>query len=217
MKTILKYLSFICILLIPACDSLKEASLDIDKELLEVPVKGGLQTITIKANGPWQAVTTPQLFFTVSPTSGEGDGALTVNVSANPEARPMEGTVAITCMAPGSSMTKNIKIQQEAAAPRAEIKDWNPGIIPATGGNISCTMSTNMQWSAICDADDVTVSFITKGQEVGKAGNFQVDIKVPANPQPAGRIIHLSICNTLVLVNGAPEPVAVYEIRQAGQ
>ena len=217
MKTILKYLSFICILLIPACDSLKEASLDIDKELLEVPVSGGLQTISIKANGPWQVVTTPQPFFTVSPTSGEGDGSLTNNVSANPEARPMEGTVAVTCMATESSATKNIRILQEAAAPRAEIKDWNPGEIPATGGNVTNLMVTNMQWSAVCDADDVTVSFVTKGADVGKAGNFQVEIKVPANPQPAGRRIHLSICNTLVLVDGAPEPVSVYEIRQAGQ
>lgn len=217
MKTILKYLSFICVLLIPACDSMKEASLDVDKELLEVPVNGGLQTISIKANGPWQVVTTPQPFFTVSPSSGEGDGSLTVNVSANPEARPLEGTVAVTCMAMGSSTTKNIKILQEAAAPRAEIKEWNPGEIPATGGNISYPMVTNMQWSAVCDADDVKVDFITKGAEVGKAGNFQVEIKVPANPQSADRIIHLSICNTLVLVNGAPEPVAVYEIHQAGQ
>ena len=217
MKAFFKYLSFICILFIPACNSMSEAKLSVDKELLEVPVSGGLQTITIKANGPWQVVTTPQPFFTVSPTSGEGDGSLTINVSANPEARPMEGTVAVTCMATESSATKNIRILQEAAAPRAEIKDWNPGEIPATGGNVTNLMVTNMQWIAVCDADDVTVSFVTKGADVGKAGNFQVEIKVPANPQPAGRSIHMSICNTLVLVDGAPEPVAVYEIHQAGQ
>ena len=205
------------LLLAGSCDLGREPKLSVDRELIEFPVDGGRQELNIRANAEWVATVIPR-HFAVSPSSGEGNGVLTVIAPANPSAQTLVGYVTITCRTPETAVAEIVQISVDPSAPEVIIDDWDPGLVPAEGGTVTGFMVTNMNWRMDCDTEGVLVSFSGGSGIIGNHGSFEMRVDVPANPQVSERLIHLTFSRKLVTDQYLnPIPVAVFEIRQAGQ
>ena len=204
---------FCLLMLAGSCDLGRAPKLSVDRELIEFPSDGGSETLNIRANAEWVASIPP--FIEVSPSSGMGNGVLTVSVPRNNGATRWESLISITCRTPEAAVSKIVHVAVAPSDPYVRLQEWDPGLVPAEGGTVTGFMNTNMRWSMNCDTEGVVVTF---SNGIGNPGSHEIRVDVPANPQVSERIIHLTFSKYLDTDQyGNPIPVAIFEIRQAGQ
>jgi uncharacterized protein (TIGR02145 family) len=211
MKKLFPFLA-LCLFVFAACEP--DPVLSLDKDVIEFDAAGGSQTVAVSANNTWNVmVESTDSFYTVSPTSGEGNGYITVTVQPNNTQAGRSGQVAVVCSSRSTSMTKAFKINQPCPVGKAEVEacvldpDEN-GKVPATGGTVKLTLTSNGMWDISCDAADVVI----KPKEGGLNIQNETTATVPACPVFEGRTITFSIrCETQ---SGAT--TTEYKVEQAG-
>jgi uncharacterized protein (TIGR02145 family) len=129
--------------------------LNLDKETINANAAGGSQTITVTASVAWSASSDAE-WVTISPTTGTGDGTISVQIANNPDVTSRTGTITVT----GEGVeSQKVAVSQAAAEPYLTITDNFPDEVPAEGGTYKVTVTSNIQWSAdVLPTDWCTIS-----------------------------------------------------------
>ncbi|MBR3472762.1 MAG: hypothetical protein IKH22_09310 [Prevotella sp.] len=86
---------------------LSEVSLELSSSSLSLASSAGSEQVTITCNGSWTA-NSSELWCTVSPASGTGDGVLTITASENTSADSRNATVTVTA----GALTRTVTVTQ---------------------------------------------------------------------------------------------------------
>ena len=209
MKKLL-FLLAACLFVLVSCEP--EPILSLDKETLKFNENAADATVYITANNDW-TVTGDNAFYKISPVAGTGSGYITVSVEPNTTVANRKAVVTVTCSSRKESASKTFTIEQTCAVGKAEVKacvldpDEN-GKVPAEGGTVKLTLSSNGMWDISCDAADVEI----KPKEGGLNIQNETIATVPACPVFEGRTITFSIrCETEAGVT-----TSEYKVEQAG-
>ena len=112
-------------------------------------------TASITSNVSWTASSSASSWLTVSPSSGSGNGSITVSVTANTATSGRTGSITIS----GGGITKTITVVQGAAAPSSELDvsrtSWLP---PSFAGGTSAKITSNVSWTVSSNASWLVVS-----------------------------------------------------------
>lgn len=211
----LVYLFAISLFALVSCEP--EPALTLDKSTIDFSAEGGSQTIAVTANSNWIVLTdgSTEAFFTVSPTSGNGDGFITVTTAANTSSANFSGQIAVTCESRDMSVTRIVSISQLCAVGEGVITDVvvetpAPGdvtCVSSEGSKVSFRIMANGEWALVSNFSDVVLD-----KTSGSAGTESIVATVPACPVFEGRTIDLSLaCKT-----DAGGNVMTVSIRQAG-
>lgn len=124
-----------------------------------VPMPTGSQqttaTLTIDSNVDW-TISCDVDWITVSgPLTGTGDATRTVTVAANPTTSPRTGHITVV----GGGITREITITQAGAAPADTFDISAPGaMVPAVGGTVTLTITSNTSWTIASNQSWATLS-----------------------------------------------------------
>lgn len=135
-----------------------------------IPHDGSRVTLTVSAarECSWTA-STDASWAQVSPTSGQGETAITVAVSANPDARPRSGSLVVN--------ESRLSLTQDAAPCRFQLGS-SQARVGSEGGTLSVSVSTSAgcEWRASSDAS----GFVRVLTDSGTGGG-SVDLQVSNN------------------------------------
>ena len=163
--------------------------LSLDKNTLEFSSEGGSQSIAVTANNVW-TVTPDNSGFTVSPTSGTGNGFFTVTAKPNTTENTLSGKITVVCTSRDETASRVVQISQNCpmGSISAQITDITPAEVNkklvAEGCVIKMSVVASAKWTVSCDATDVTLN-VTQGT----AGTTDFVATVPACPVFEGRSI----------------------------
>jgi uncharacterized protein (TIGR02145 family) len=129
----------------------------------------GSYSITITSNVSWTATTTAE-WLTLSPASGEGNGAVTVNVTGNTTVEARNATITVAA----GTLTETVTLVQAGVNPALAV---NPATIdaPANAGSYTVAVTSNTTWTAT-----TTASWLTLSPASGD-GNGTVTVNVTGN------------------------------------
>jgi hypothetical protein len=154
-------------------------TLTTDKTAIPAAYTAGNYSVAITSNAAWTAaVNTAATWCTVSPASGTGNGAVSVNVAANPMAVQRAATVTLAA----GTLTKQVSVTQAGASPTLSV---DKTAIPAayTAGNYSIAVTSNATWTVTKTA---AATWCTVSPASG-TGNGAVSVIVAANPMAEQR------------------------------
>ena len=153
--------------------------LNVSKTSMSFSTSGGSSTFEVDANCSW-TVSDNASWLSVSPTSGNEDGTVTVTVTANTSSA-RTATVTITG---AGNLIRTITVSQ------AGYVSPSLSVIPTSllfsfdGGTATCTVTSNISWSASTSADWITIS----GGAGSGNGSFVVTCSSNPDGQPAIRL-----------------------------
>lgn len=124
------------------------AMLSVTPDTLFFPAAGGMQSATVMSNVDWTAMESAD-WFSISSTSGSGDGniAVTCNVNADPALRFDQVMVS------GGGLSSTLVIVQEGTVSPILSTDPDTLFFPAAGGMQVATVLSNINWTATESAD----------------------------------------------------------------
>lgn len=172
---------------------------------LDVGAEGATHTIALQGITPW-TLHCPADWVTVTPTSGDGDGEITVTIAPNRSYNPRNTRIILTSsVGCGSS----VSISQEAAI-NPHYLEVNPSELtfPSEESTLELSISTDSIWHIISSD-----SWITFSQQ---SGNCDATISVTAaqnthfgNRHAAMEIVSGSIARrvTIIQESGTAEPI----------
>ena len=159
-------------------------TLTVSPEALSFPASGGSKQITVTSNGSW-TVSDNSTWITVSPSSGKGNGTVTVNVANYTGNTQRVGTVTIT----GCNTTKSVMIIQDPCSLTVSPEALS---FAASGGSKQITVTSSSSWTVSDNSTWITVS------PSSGTGNGTVTVNVAnytGNTQRVGTVT-ITGCNT---------------------
>lgn len=128
------------------CRKPVEVSFGVDSKT--IAAEGGTCTVELKSNGDWTVSSTAE-WLTVSPTSGNGDATLTIEVQPNSSDQVRSQEI----IAATKDNTASLSIEQEGTdkyitlAPSSMLGDWEGGSFQViVHANIAWTVTTLPEW-----------------------------------------------------------------------
>ncbi|MDR2473337.1 MAG: hypothetical protein LBD53_07255, partial [Tannerella sp.] len=140
---------------ITAMQTVEEPLLTLSTRLLYVASTGGSNSIDVTSNTGWTA-SSSVTWVTVSPSSGENNGTLIISTEANETHFSRAALVYVK----GNGITSNILVTQSPAPvlpPSLTLPTYTLNVA-ASGGLNSIAVTSNINWTARCDATWLTVS-----------------------------------------------------------
>lgn len=119
---------------------------------LDFSSKAASQTISFKADGEWHIVIqASEDWISVSPSSGQGDGTISVSVSDNPAEQSRRGFVSFVC--DGLEQKVMLKVYQDQLYVRKIVFEGAKGYVPKAGGTFLVNVKTVYvdDWTVSCD------------------------------------------------------------------
>ena len=163
-------------------------SLNVDTESITASAEGVTKSIAVTSNISWSASCDAD-WVTITPTNGEkGNSTLKITVAANTKTVAREAVVTISNSE--YKIEKQIAISQEAFGPSLNV-DTESITASAEGVTKSIAVTSNISWSASCDADWVTITPTN-----GEKGSSTLKITVAANIETIAREAVVRISNS---------------------
>jgi len=155
-----KYLAFfaIAVAVLASCQK-EDPYLDLDTRTLTATSDGGTFTINITSNSEWTATAESADWYTMTPTSGIGNGAITVTVSKYTEAVPRTAKFVITGT---ETLVTDVTLTQTGPTPPAEPGKESFSVI-ANGGDFEVEVPSGYTYSAEAGASWVKVTSSNDG------------------------------------------------------
>ena len=132
---------------------------------------GGKVTSAITCNTDWTVTKGSESWFTMSPSTGTGNGTLTFTVAANTSVQPRSAKVTVKA----GSLTKEITISQVAGEVSLTVSPTTHSLKKA-GGVVTSAITCNTAWTATKGSE----SWFTINKTTG-SGNGSISITVAAN------------------------------------
>lgn len=160
-----------------------EASLTVSPTNHSVANTGETVTSTVSSNTAWTVTKGSESWFTIAPTSGNGNGEIKFTVAANTtlEARSAKVTVK------AGSVTKEITITQAALVASLAVNPTTHSVTSA-GNTVSSTITCNTAWTVTKGSE----SWFTMTPSNGD-GNGKVTFTVAANPTATARSAKVTV------------------------
>lgn len=157
-------------LLVLACNKTEEeAQLSVSQTSINFEPSGTLEmSVKITCNVAW-SITSNADWLTISPTSGNGSGTLTVKVQENPSVAQRSTDVKITA----GSKSASLKVTQLGLTPELSVTP-DKASFQADGGEVLFTVTSNTEWAAtLADnaKDWLTLELVDGGFELTAAEN----------------------------------------------
>ena len=154
---------------------------------LKTDVGGGEFTVNVQSKCDWTAECSAD-WVIVSPASGQaGKGTLTVTVLPNHETETRNAEITIGNIQ--YDILNKITVTQEKFSPEIET-DTKEIRCDVVGKTLTVTVESNIEWTAECSADWVTVS-----PAAGQAGESTLTVKVEVNFSAESRNAEITIGN----------------------
>ena len=154
---------------------------------LKTDVGGGEFTVNVQSKCDWTAECSAD-WVIVSPASGQaGKGTLTVTVLPNHETETRNAEITIGNIQ--YDILNKITVTQEKFSPEIET-DTKEIRCDVVGKTLTVTVESNIEWTAECSADWVTVS-----PAAGQAGESTLTVKVEGNFSAESRNAEITIGN----------------------
>ena len=142
----------------------------IDRTLIELPVSGGEETLSLKSNVPWSFAEGVPSWVRIGPESGNGDSEVGITVSANPY---MDERSALVQVSPVSlDAPETIEIRQSGHVFNT---DSTALYFSDKAGSSSFSVASDGDWTVMS-----SVPWITLNPESG-TGNSKVQVSVTEN------------------------------------
>ncbi|MDD4190891.1 MAG: BACON domain-containing carbohydrate-binding protein, partial [Mangrovibacterium sp.] len=134
-------------------------SLSVSPAGLTFTAGGEAKSVSVTSSVPW-TVTDNQSWITATPSSGTGNGTVSVNCAANSGSSSRSGTVTFT----GGGITQTVTVTQEAAEVVSYLTVL-PGRLnfSSAGGTKACMLSTNTSSQTVTYTGCVTGASVTGG------------------------------------------------------
>lgn len=134
--------------------------------------EGGTQTVALQSITAWTLECTEE-WVSVTPTSGDGNGEISVTVAPNASFNPRSARVVLTSSV---GCISNVRISQEASI-NPHFLDVNPSelVFPAEESSLELSISTDSTWRVKYSEPWISVS-----QENG-VGNATITVTAQAN------------------------------------
>ena len=166
----------------------EKPAISISKGSITASVEGGKDVVTVTSNIPWTASCDAD-WVTLSHTKGEkGETSINVAIKANATTSDRTATVKITNSE--YNITKEIKVLQGKFVPELKV-DVDEISTSTLGETKPVKVTSNISWTASCDADWVTLSH-TKGEK----GETALTVTVKANATTSDRTATVKITNS---------------------
>ena len=142
MKRLTSIISVFVLVLLQAC---QPEPVEPDPQLSATPDnisfswEGGSQTISISANNAWTA-SVSGTGFSISPTSGEGNGTVTVTAAENSSPDAVSGTVTIK----SKDLSANVSLIQKE---KPTFIVGEGAKVPASGGTVELAIQYNTDYN----------------------------------------------------------------------
>ena len=177
-----------------------EPVLSLSPDSLSFTESGGSQTVQVTANYPWTASVRGS-GFSISPSSGEGSG--TITVTASPASSPDEVTGSLTIWSEDLSAVVTLS---QAAKPTLILGDG--GKVPAEGGMVEVQIQYNTDYTVEIESSAQSwIHYVeTKALQSGKLV-FRVDPYEKTDAERSGMV-------TLKDKSGKAEPVTVTIVQE---
>ena len=178
MKKIFYLLTLVAVTL-TACNNDPETKLEIGNVSLEADAAGGTYTFNVNSNSAWTITTDNQTWYTVTPTSGQDNGTVTVTVEPYTDAAGRSAQITVTA----DDKIANVTLVQARPAvpsdPEATIKKYN-----RTAGTVTFEAPEGYTYKIACDSDwarvtaqegnTITVSYDTNASGSSRTATFSV-------------------------------------------
>ena len=178
MKKIFYLLTLVAVTL-TACNNDPETKLEIGNASLEADAAGGTYTFNVHSNSAWTITTDNQTWYTVTPTSGQDNGTVTVTVEPYTDAAGRSAQITVTA----DDKIANVTLVQARPAvpsdPEATIKKYN-----RTAGTVTFEAPEGYTYKIACDSDwarvtaqegnTITVSYDTNASGSSRTATFSV-------------------------------------------
>ncbi len=163
-------------------------NISISTSSMETSAEAGNKAITITSNISWTASCDADWVTLSHKKGGMGETALTVTVKANTTTSDRSATVKITNSE--YNTTKEIKVSQGKFVPELKV-DVTEISASAAGATKPVKVTSNIPWTASCDADWVTLS-----HKKGGMGETALTVTVKANATTTDRSATVKITNS---------------------
>lgn len=198
MKRLFFFLAIATLIGMSACHP--DPVLSVSPDSLDFTEAGGSQAVQISANYPWTA-SVSGTGFSVSPTSGEGSGTVTVTAEPASSTDAVSGTLSVR----SEGLSASVSLSQ-AAKPTLILGDGMK--VPAEGGTVKLPIQYNTDYTVEVEASAQSwIRFIrTKSLSSGK---LELEIAANEGDERSGKV-------TVKDVSGKVAPVTA-TITQAAE
>lgn len=186
-----------CLLLFSCKKEEKVTELSVSSRAVSFTADAGEQTVTITSNSSWTAASTAS-WFTVSPTSGSGDGSFKIAVGANDGFEVRSADVTVTA----GDKTQTVKVSQLAQTPSLDVSPASFDVEHPGLKDAELTITSNAPWTLTIPSD---CDWITADKTEG-TGTTVVKLTVLANVLRETRSAVLTVKET---VGGNQKEVSV--------
>ena len=142
----------------------------------------------ITSNSGWNVVSDDPSWMSVSPSSGNNNGTITVFATANPSTTPRTTTITVTA----GSLTETVTVTQAGAevtppAPVLSVSLTDLDFMPSSSEQ-SFIITSNTDWEVSCSAPWVTIS----PQAGSNSGEVKVSVTANTSSDPRSATITIS-------------------------
>lgn len=178
-----------------------EVQLRVSYSSLSFTPKEGESKITITANSGWTASSNATSWCTVEPSTGTGNGTLSIKVKANKDTKVRSATITVK----SGDVTRTIEVKQ---SPELFLEvDKNNIEFSCTGGSVTVTVSSNISWNISSNRTWCTVS------KSNGTGNESFTLNVETNTYTTERTATITISGseitTKINVKQQPLPAVI--------
>jgi hypothetical protein len=161
--------------------------LTLDKEAITVEAAAAGETISVKASGAWNASSDAE-WVTVTPTAGNGDGTIDLQIAENTEFSPRKAAILVT----GEGVKPQIvTLSQAADVAFMTVEHDIPDPIPAAGGTYTLIVTSNVAWSAESAQTEWCVIEASSDK-----GNGEIAVTIAANATVMARSAAIVVTGT---------------------
>jgi stress response protein SCP2 len=162
--------------------------LNVDKTTIAAGTDAAAYTIGVTSNATWTAtVSSDATWCMVTPDNDTGNGAVRMDIAANPTVETRAATVTVT----SGTLTRTVTVTQTAGAPVLEV-DRTTIAAEANAANYSIGVTSNVTWTASVNSG-ATWCTLTNDNATG---NGTVTVNVAENPATVTRAA------TIILTSG---------------